>query len=304
MLSLLLAFIASASAMVAFVDRVDAADRSYRAAIGQHRFADFGVTTSPLEQWQENVMMYIEMMRAVSGKADIIVFPEFGLTAPEVYQADNREGLLNYSINIPSLMSALTYCEQTESPSNWLLHRFSCAAKEFALVTAVNTNELVPCDRSSDPACRADGVYVYNTELVFDEHGVLIAKYHKKHVWFGNMYDSPVSTELVTFTTSFGVEFGVFICNDIRFPHPKDDLVQRGVKHFVFSVSMDTPVLKYIMKTIFIRSFSLIADATVLSSNGLKDGAVYKRGLELHTQIIDVRYRTESHQVLVAQVPY
>jgi predicted amidohydrolase len=52
--------------------------------------------------------------------------------------------------------------------------------------------------------------------------GVISAKYHKSHEWPGlrKAYDEPLSPSRVTFKSSFGVEFGLFICFDIMFEDP------------------------------------------------------------------------------------
>lgn len=78
---------------------------------------------------------------------------------------------------------------------------------------------------------------------------------HKKHIATPcqSCFDSPKKAEVVTFTTSFGVEvlpaaaqmharltqrqFGVFICLDILYTDPPQELLARGIRHFVFPTS-------------------------------------------------------------------
>lgn len=81
----------------------------------------------------------------------------------------------------------------------------------------------------SDPNCPSDGRYQYNTELVFDERGVLIAVYHKSHPYHIFCFDKPDPFDVVTFNTSFGVTFGVFVCLDIAYSEPADALSKQGV---------------------------------------------------------------------------
>jgi predicted amidohydrolase len=63
--------------------------------------------------------------------------------------------------------------------------------------------------------------------LVFDENGNLITKYRKSHL-FGTEKDccNPGNESIVTFTSSFGVKFGLFICYDIAFEKPAVELVK------------------------------------------------------------------------------
>ena len=63
-----------------------------------------------------------------------------------------------------------------------------------------------------------------------------MAKYHKKHLYKqeNQIYDIP-PLEVVSFTTKFGVTFGMFTCLDILFESPAMNLVDNGVKNFVYT---------------------------------------------------------------------
>ena len=102
---------------------------------------------------------------------------------------------------------------------------------------------MVCAEPTNTTACPfQDGLQLFNTEVAFDESGVLIAKYHKQHVWKRHVFDTPLILEVVTFTASFGVTFGLFVCFDIAFPHPQRDLLELGVRHFPYSVAL-SPLL-------------------------------------------------------------
>lgn len=56
--------------------------------------------------------------------------------------------------------------------------RLSCLAKENVIYIVVNVGDKKPCN-ASDPHCPSDGRYQYNTDVVFDSEGRLVARYHK-----------------------------------------------------------------------------------------------------------------------------
>ena len=60
----------------------------------------------------------------------------------------------------------------------------------------------------------SDGYNLYNTNLVFDRTGALVAKYWKQNLFFEPVFDVPSEPIYTTFTTDFGVTFGTFTCFD------------------------------------------------------------------------------------------
>lgn len=54
------------------------------------------------------------------------------------------------------------------------LKRISCAAKENQIYVVINIAEKLPCNRST--CTKYDKVY-YNTNIVFDRNGKIIARY-------------------------------------------------------------------------------------------------------------------------------
>lgn len=48
------------------------------------------------------------------------------------------------------------------------------------------------------------------------------------------MITSQPQPDITTFKTDFNVTFGVFICFDIYFEKPPMDLVNKGIRNFVF----------------------------------------------------------------------
>ncbi|XP_006834718.1 PREDICTED: vascular non-inflammatory molecule 3-like [Chrysochloris asiatica] len=92
--------------------------------------------------------------------------------------------------------------------------RLSCMAKDNSIYIVANIGDKKPCN-ASDPQCPVDGRYQYNTNVVFDSDGKLVARYHKYNLFPPEtQFDYPKDSEFVTFKTPFG-KFGIFTCFDI-----------------------------------------------------------------------------------------
>ena len=100
--------------------------------------------------------------------------------------------------------------------------------------------------------CNLDGDQVWNSNLVFDNHGALIAEYRKSHVWNTKIFDTPPEPDYVTFTASFASgnqRLGMFMCKDILYPTPGPALRKEGVVSFAYNAFIDfswvsTPAFK------------------------------------------------------------
>lgn len=115
------------------------------------------------------------------------------------------------------------------------LSRISCEAKEASMYVVINHREKVDCNCEN---CPADGYLIYNTNVVFDRKGVVIARYRKYNL-FGEPGTNVTSEAIPTyFTTDFNVTFGQFICFDILFQSPALNLTRSLdpiITDFVFS---------------------------------------------------------------------
>lgn len=80
-----------------------------------------------------------------------------------------------------------------------------------------------------------DGKF-YNTSVVFDKLGAIIAKYRKTHLFShcGSLENKYLSAgdDICTFDLE-GIKFGLGICYDIRFPELFRKMVKEGVMLFV-----------------------------------------------------------------------
>jgi predicted amidohydrolase len=154
---------------------------------------------------------------AASKGAQIIVFPEYAITG---FSSNGKRTWISggYVERVPSV--GTVPCNGTsEAPS---LRSLSCAAIENNIAIVAN---LVDYVESEDA--------IYNTDIVLDTDGRFLAKYHKQNLWGESNMDIPKDCPLQSFTTSFGVTFGVLTCADLIYKHPALTLLGQGVRDFV-----------------------------------------------------------------------
>lgn len=167
------------------------------------------------------------------------MFPEDGIT----YNGHTRKSVRPYLEYIPDpKQEQWNPCEVPDRYSNTeVQYTLSCLAKNNSLWIVANMGDYQPC-QADDTVCPADGHYQFNTDVVYDSNGTLIAKYHKINLFFEFMFDPSTSKEAVSFETPFGT-FGVFTCFDILFRNPVVVLMkEKEVSNIVFPTAwMDTP---------------------------------------------------------------
>jgi predicted amidohydrolase len=172
--------------------------------------------------------------QAKANGSQIIVFPEYGLTGDGVSDASgqfdfSRDGVENFTEPIPE-PSPLVLCNSASSVTHPVSSAASCLAKKHAIVLVINFLDRIPCspptagagnssgggEGAGDALC-PDGRHQFNTAVAFDESGAIIAKYHKRHLYGdeAKYLDAGTRPNGTAFQTSFGVEFGMFICFDI-----------------------------------------------------------------------------------------
>ncbi|ESO86941.1 hypothetical protein LOTGIDRAFT_128172 [Lottia gigantea] len=209
---------------------------SYRAAVYEHAvIMPVNIRTvsrsQALVNMKKNLDIYEEQVRRAAGEnVDIIVFPEDGIYGVNF----NRDTIKPYLEDIPDPQSvSWTPCNRTNiTQGSEVQTRLSCMAREHNIYIVANMGDKKPCDSNTDVSC-TDGQYQYNTNVVFDPQGRLVARYHKQNLYFEAQFDTPKIPERVTFQTPFG-KFGVFTCFDILFKTPAVDLIDElGVENVV-----------------------------------------------------------------------
>ncbi|XP_013100729.2 vanin-like protein 1 [Stomoxys calcitrans] len=176
---------------------------------------------------KDNLEGYLEILALKEAEPlDIVVFPESTLN-------DN-----DHATFVPNPSKAMMApCDADEGEQyHYVLQQLSCAARKYAKYLVINLTEKELCSEAAeDPRpCASNGLNVYNTNVVFDRQGAVISRYRKIHP-YGENKNTTYLPELGWFDTDFGVRFGHFICFDILFYTPGQEMVDKqGIKDFIF----------------------------------------------------------------------
>ena len=169
----------------------------------------------------------------------MMVFPEDGIYGVGF----SWEGLTSYLEYIPDPRK-ITWnpCDHPERfPDTEVQFALSCMSKNQSMYIVANMGDRQQCSASTDENCPASGHYQYNTNVVYDPTGLLIARYHKQNLFFEYQFSTPEENPTY-FDTPFG-RFGVFTCFDIIFYTPTMKLIfEKGIRNIVFPTAwMDVP---------------------------------------------------------------
>lgn len=144
---------------------------------------------------------------------------------------------------------------------------------------------------------------LFNTELVFDDQGKLVAKY-KKYNLFNEKQLNRTELQLTSFDTPYG-RFGIAVCADLLFEQPIKDLAEKEkIDHLILSTAwfMDLPALAGLDLQ---AALAIKYKINVLSANqrnfsrGAFGSAIYngKNGLRLQTTF------DNQDRLLIADLP-
>lgn len=139
-------------------------------------------------------------------------------------------------------------------------------ALTHALFLVANIGDIKKCDSRLDPHCPTDKRYQFNTNVVYDPKGVLVARYHKYMLFGESFFDVPPKVELITFDTPFG-KFGTFTCFDVLFSEPAVTLiVKKNVRNIVFPTAWGNE-LPFLSAIEFHSAFARSMRVNFLSAN-------------------------------------
>ncbi|XP_058463790.1 vanin-like protein 1 [Malaya genurostris] len=171
----------------------------------------------------KNLERYVQMINSSeTDPVDIIVFPEYGLNAIETASF------------VPGADEKIAPCNNFEYER--IVQDLSCVARARRKYLVVNLVEKAVCPEKEDTRrCAADGLYHFNTNVVYDRNGVVIARYRKYNLFGERGINTTTSVETVRFETDFGVLFGTFTCFDLMFDQPALQLIRDGVTDIIFT---------------------------------------------------------------------
>uniref|UniRef100_A0A8V0XW73 CN hydrolase domain-containing protein n=2 Tax=Gallus gallus TaxID=9031 RepID=A0A8V0XW73_CHICK len=195
--------------------------------------------------------------------ARIIVTPEDGIYG----WVFTRETIYPYLEDIPDPEVNWIPCtDPTRFGRTPVQERLSCMARNNSIYVVANIGDKKPCN-SSDPNCPSDGRYQYNTDVVFDSEGKLVARYHKYNLFRQEtQFNYPKEPEFITFETPFG-KFGVFTCFDILFREPAVVLASELQVDTVLFPTAWMNVLPFLTAVEFHSAWAMGMGVNLLSAN-------------------------------------
>lgn len=188
-----------------------------------------------------------------------------------------------------------------------VLHRLSCIARNNSIYIAANMADKQPCLKDKDIGCPIRGHFQYNTEVVFNKSGCLVAKYHKEHLFLSEKiwFNQPRQVEHSYFDTEFG-RFGLMICFDAVFKRPAIELVtDYNVTDIIFSTAWMN-VYPHFVSVGYHSGWARTLKVNFLSSNlHHVRGRFVGSGVYSPNGVIDYTYNLTSPdgQLVVAKVP-
>ncbi|XP_078505350.1 pantetheinase [Lissotriton helveticus] len=252
-----------------FVNKGLTTDR-YIAAVYEHAVVLPDATETPvtpseaLKVMNKNIDVLEKAVKAAAEKgARIIVTPEDGIYGWHF----TRATLLPYLEDIPDPTVGWNPCtDPLRFGPAPVQERLSCLARVNSIYIVANIGDKKSC-KPGDTMCPPDGHYQYNTNVVFDAEGKLVARYHKYHLFQGEVqFDTPKEPEFVTFNTPFG-KFGIFTCFDILFYDPAIALVvDLSVDTILFPTAWMN-VLPHLTAVEFHSAWAMGMGVNVLSAN-------------------------------------
>uniref|UniRef100_A0A6G1RC36 Vanin 1 n=1 Tax=Hypotaenidia okinawae TaxID=2861861 RepID=A0A6G1RC36_9GRUI len=195
--------------------------------------------------------------------AKIIVTPEDGIYGWRF----TRETIYPYLEDIPDpAVNWIPCTDPTRFAPAPVQERLSCMARNNSIYVVANIGDKKPCN-SSDPGCPSDGRYQYNTNVVYDSEGKLVARYHKYNLFRREtQFNYPKEPERVTFDTLFG-KFGIFTCFDILFQDPAVVLVSELQVDTVLFPTAWMNVLPFLTAIEFHSAWAMGMGVNLLSAN-------------------------------------
>ncbi|XP_063754987.1 biotinidase-like [Eleginops maclovinus] len=265
-------------------------DSSYIAAVYEHNVIQASDPVIPvsrsdaLRNMQKNLDIYeVQAAKAAKQDVQILVFPEAGILG---FLFTTRLSIFNYLETIPDPQKeSWNPCTELGKYNNTeVLQRLSCMARNHNIYLVANMGDLQPCPMMTDlsSSCPPDGHWQFNTNVVFRSDGLLVARYHKQHLYREIYFDPPPKPEIITFDTPFAGKFGLITCFDIIFYQPTIELIEKGVRQLIFPTGW-LNTFPFLDSVQFQSAFSLGANVTLLAANLRKETVPITSGYKTMT---------------------
>lgn len=257
---------------------------------------------TPEQRLESNLAGYLKILNEAPEDLDIIVFPEMTLNDD-----------ISTAVETPEPTANESPCDSSTYPNSGLLSQISCSAKAHKRYVVVDIVTKVDCPDADmtefdDPrncSDRPDSKSYYNTNVVFDRNGILIARYRKFNL-FGEEVDKPFKPRMISFDTDFGVKFGTFICFDLMFRHPALEMLKdSNVTDIVFTTMWysEAPFLTAVQVQ---QNWAFSNDVNLLAA-GANNPAVGSTGTGIYSgrrgSLTSVMEGSSSSKLYVATVP-
>ncbi|NXK29389.1 BTD Biotinidase, partial [Arenaria interpres] len=258
---------------------------------------------SALELMGRNLDIYEQQVVAAARQgAQIIVFPEdgihgFNFTRSSIYP------YLDFVLHSQSVK--WNPCREPYLFNDTeVLQRLSCMALKNKIFLVANLGTKQPCEHT-DPHCPADGRYQFNTNVAFNDDGMLVATYRKHNLYFEYAFDTPPEPDYKLFDTPFAGKFGMFTCFDILFFEPAVNLIrQYDLKQVVYPTAWmnQLPLLSAVE---FQQAFATAFNVNILAAN-IHHPTLGMTGSGIYTPVKSFIYHNmESYggKLIVAEIP-
>lgn len=303
---------AVAEAVLLFALSVYISSATYKAAVvefypDQFHAANFRV--------QNNLNGFEKALDTVhlAGGVDIVVFPEDAILGEAFF---SREEIAPYLEAIPEVVSTsnnkFNPCSDSNFTDRPILQRLSCLARDYHVVLVANMGDTQPCISNTSKSCPKDGKYYFNTNVVFESDGTLVAKYHKVNLYAGEARifnpGSYSNSSCISFETSFGVTFGTFTCYDLLFQEPANCLLSKGIKNFVLPTAWGSSYPFY-MSVAVQQGWSRKHSVNFLASNQhfkmtySTGSGIYSNGVARHYIMSGETWSLATGHVVIAELP-
>ncbi|NXG13952.1 BTD Biotinidase, partial [Grallaria varia] len=258
---------------------------------------------SALELMGRNIDIYEQQVVAAARQgAQIIVFPE--------------DGIHGFNFTRSSIYPYLDFVLHSQS-GKWnpcrepylfndteVIQRLSCMALKNKIFLVANLGTKQSCEHT-DPHCPPDGRYQFNTNVAFDDDGMLVATYRKHNLYFEYAFDTPPEPDYTLFDTPFAGKFGMFTCFDILFFEPAVNLIrQYNLKQIVYPTAWmnQLPLLSAVE---FQQAFATAFNVNILAAN-IHHPTLGMTGSGIYTPVKSFIYHNmESYggKLIVAEIP-